>query len=173
MTVKFPNTRTPMAPAPPMRGFFAIGAEGISKAFNLGNMLRSAHAFGASFVFTIGAEPSLYEIRSTDTSDAPGHLPLYHHNTIDDLSLPVGCALVGVELLDDAVELPRFRHPLRAAYILGPENGSLSPEVQARCDHTIIIPTRFCLNVGIAGALVMYDRLLALGPYRETARTLP
>ena len=38
------------------RGYFAIGVEGISKAVNLGNLLRSAHAFGASFVFTIGAD---------------------------------------------------------------------------------------------------------------------
>ena len=41
---------------PPSRGYFAIGIEGISKAVNLGNLLRSAHAFGASFVFTIAAE---------------------------------------------------------------------------------------------------------------------
>ncbi|MEE8144119.1 MAG: TrmH family RNA methyltransferase, partial [Kiloniellales bacterium] len=34
-----------------MRGYFAIGVEGISKPMNLGNLLRSAHAFGASFFF--------------------------------------------------------------------------------------------------------------------------
>ena len=28
------------------RGFFAIGADGISKAMNLGNLIRSANAFG-------------------------------------------------------------------------------------------------------------------------------
>jgi hypothetical protein len=27
------------------------------------------------------------------------------------------------------------------------------------------IPTRFCVNVGLAGAIVMYDRLLAHGGY--------
>jgi tRNA G18 (ribose-2'-O)-methylase SpoU len=37
------------------RGYFTIGIEGASKAVNFGNLLRSAHAFGASFVFTIGA----------------------------------------------------------------------------------------------------------------------
>jgi hypothetical protein len=25
------------------------------------------------------------------------------------------------------------------------------------------IPTRFCINVGLAGALVMYDRVLSMG----------
>src|SRR3546814_8737917 len=34
-----------------MRGYFAIGAEGISKPMNLGSLMRSAHAFGASFFF--------------------------------------------------------------------------------------------------------------------------
>ena len=38
-----------------MRGYFSIGVEGISKGFNLGNLVRTAHAFGASSFFTIGA----------------------------------------------------------------------------------------------------------------------
>ena len=42
---------------PTPRGYFAIGVEGISKPVNLGNLPRSAHAFGASFVFTIAADP--------------------------------------------------------------------------------------------------------------------
>ena len=29
------------------------------------------------------------------------------------------------------------------------------------------IPTRFCLNLAVAGALVMYDRLLTLGRFGE------
>ena len=36
-----------------MRGYFGVGADGISKAMNLGNLLRIAHAFGASFFFTL------------------------------------------------------------------------------------------------------------------------
>ena len=30
-----------------MRGYFAIGVEGIGKEMNVGNLFRSAHAFGA------------------------------------------------------------------------------------------------------------------------------
>ena len=63
-------------PLPAARGYFAIGVEGLSKAVNLGNLLRSAHAFGASFVFTIGADDKAFELRS-DTSKASGHLPAY------------------------------------------------------------------------------------------------
>ena len=32
----------------------------------------------------------------------------------------------------------------------------------ARCDHIIQIPTRFSLNLAVAGALVLYDRLQML-----------
>ena len=38
-----------------MRGYFGVGVEGVSKPFNIGNLMRSAHAFGAGFVFTIAA----------------------------------------------------------------------------------------------------------------------
>ena len=75
-------------PLPPSaRGYFAIGIEGISKAVNLGNVLRSAHAFGASFVFTIGADEKAVEIYH-DTSKAWTHLPLYHWRSLAELKLP-------------------------------------------------------------------------------------
>ena len=92
-------------------------------------------------------------------------MPYYPFETLDNLLLPKGCALVGVELTDDAVELPRFKHPQAAAYVLGRERGSLSPELTAKCAHVVKIPTKFCINVGLAGALVMYDRVLSLGGY--------
>jgi tRNA G18 (ribose-2'-O)-methylase SpoU len=146
------------------RGYFAIGVEGVSKAVNLGNLLRSAHAFGASFVFTIGADARAMDTIA-DTSRAPAHLPLYHWPSLAELRLPRGCRLVGVELLDEAVDLPAFAHPLQAAYVLGRERGSLSPELVARCHHIIRIPTAFSLNLATAGAIVMYDRLRSSGRY--------
>ncbi len=162
------------------RGYFAIGVEGISKPMNLGNLLRSAHAFGASFFFTIAPTFRAHEVKLSDTSDAAKHLPLYTYAKVEELSLPRGCALVGVELLPEAVELPSFRHPSAAAYVLGPERGSLSPELSARCDFVVHIPTKFCVNLGIAGAIVMYDRMVSLGGHprrpvnpRAPAEALP
>jgi hypothetical protein len=32
----------------------------------------------------------------------------------------------------------------------------------AHCAHVVKIPTRFSINVGMAGAIVMYDRLISL-----------
>jgi len=147
-----------------MRGYFGIGAEGISKPMNLGNLIRSAHAFGASFVFLIDAHYTVASALS-DTSQAETQLPLYRFATVSELVLPGRCQLIGVELLDEAVELPSFRHPLNAAYAFGPERSSLSPALVARCDHVVRIPTRFCINLAAAGAIVMYDRMLSLGRF--------
>ncbi len=143
-----------------MRGYFGIGVEGINKPFNVGNLFRTAHAFDASFVFTVAATYRRSELGQSDTSDTLANLPFYTFPSVAEMMLPKGCALVGVELLDDAAQLPSFTHPKRAAYVMGPEKNSLSPAILARCDHVLKIPTRFCLNVGIAGALVMYDRML-------------
>jgi tRNA(Leu) C34 or U34 (ribose-2'-O)-methylase TrmL len=74
---------------------------------------------------------------------------------------------VGVEITDDAVELPRFRHPTRAAYVFGAERFSLSPEVLAACEFVVKIPTRFSINVGMAGAIVLYDRMLTMGGFGD------
>jgi tRNA G18 (ribose-2'-O)-methylase SpoU len=154
-----------------MRGYFAIGAERISKPMNLGNLLRSAHAFGAKFFFTIGAHPKAFEARS-DTSKAVFHMPVYHWATANEMALPLKCKLVGVELIEDAIDLPAFRHPLHAAYVLGPELGMLSNELLSRCDHVIKIPSAFCINVAMAGAIVMYDRIRSLGTFPNRGEAL-
>lgn len=160
------TSAVPASWPPKSRGYFAIGAERSSKALNLGNLLRSAHAFGASFTFTIGAQYQALEARA-DTSKGHWHLPHYNWAAPDDMILPKGCKLVGIELLDEAVALPSFRHPLQAAYVLGPERGSLSDALLARCDFTVKIPTSFCVNVAMAGAIVMYDRVKSLAPFAE------
>ena len=150
-----------------MRGYFSVGCEGISKGFNLGNLVRTSHAFGASSFFTINSTLRYADIKATDTSHADIHMPFYAYDNLDQFILPKDCALVGIELMEDAVDLPSFRHPLRAAYVLGPEKSSLSPALVARCDHIVKIPMKFCVNVGVAGALVIYDRMISLGHYAE------
>ncbi len=148
-----------------MRGYFGVGVEGVSKAMNVGSLFRSAHAFDASFVFTLSACYTKLEGKRADTSNALGHVPFYEFPSLDAMVLPNNCSLVGIELTDDAVELPSFHHPQQAAYILGPERGSLSPATLERCDFTIKIPTKFCINVGLAGAIVLYDRSISTGRF--------
>ena len=113
-----------------MKGYFGIGVDGVSKAMNVGTLFRTAHAFGAGFVFTVNAQYKQREGKLADTSDTPGSVPTYHFETAEALSLPEGCVLVGIEISADAVELPSFRHPRQAAYILGSEREGLFPQTK-------------------------------------------
>jgi hypothetical protein len=36
-----------------------------------------------------------------------------------------------------------------------------------RCTHVVRIPTRFALNLAVAGALVLYDRLIQHGRFAD------
>lgn len=144
-----------------VRGYFGIGVDRIDKLMNVGALLRTAHAFGASFFFTVSSRLKAAEVRKADTSKGTANLPVYEYANADELKLPRHCKLIGIELTDDAIALPSFYHPPSAAYVLGPEWGSLSPEITARCHQIVKIPTKFCVNVSVAGAIVMYDRLLA------------
>ena len=149
------------------RGYFGIGVEGVSKSANVGALLRTAHAFDAAFCFIVGAGFDARAGQLADTAATPEHVPLWRFSDIDTLRLPQHCVLVGVELLDDATELPSFRHPVNAAYVLGPERSGLSPAMLQRCRHVVKIPTRFSLNLAVVGALVLYDRLLQHGQFAE------
>ena len=149
-----------------MRGYFGVGIEGDSKPMNLGNLVRIAHAFDASFFFSIAPRLKLSDANS-DTSIAQGALPFYSFPHPDDFRLPLGCRLVGVEITDEAIELPRFRHPACAAYVFGAERYSLSPQMLAVCEFVVKIPTRFSINVGMAGAIVLYDRMMTQRGFGE------
>ena len=94
-----------------MRGFFGIGVERISKPMNVGNLFRSAHAFGADFVFAIAPAVDLRELYKSDTSQTAKHVPLYQYDDVEGLKLPHGSQLVGVDLLDQAIDLPSFYPP--------------------------------------------------------------
>ena len=148
-----------------MRGYSALGVEGISKPKNAGALLRTANAFDAAFSFIVGKAISQKDLHHADTSKAIAQMPLYMFDSPRTLALPEGCQLVGIELTDDAVLLPSFKHPRAAAYILGSERLGLSDEMLQLCDHVVKIPTRFSLNLAVAGALVLYDRLQSLGRF--------
>jgi len=163
---RVPTTREPTT-GPRSRGYFGIGVEGVSKSENVGALLRTAHAFGAAFCFSVGPGWDARAARHADTAETPTHVPFWRFPDLAALDLPQGCVLVGIELLDDAIDLPSFRHPLNAAYVLGPERAGLSPALLARCRHVVRIPTRFALNLAVAGALVLYDRLLQHGRFAE------
>ena len=140
------------------RGYYGIGIYHPKHECNQGTLWRSAYAFGAAFVFTVGPR---FTKQSSDTTAAWRHTPMLCFATIDDLAshLPHSCPLVGVELDERALSLPTYSHLTRCAYLLGAEDGGLPPGVRDRCASLLQIPSAAtCLNVSTAGAIVMYDR---------------
>ena len=110
-----------MSEPKPLRGYFGIGVEGISKPMNLGAVLRTAHAFRASFAFAIQPALDVQELLQSDTSIAIENMPVQVYPDLARFALPMGCRLIGVEITEDAVDLPSFKHPTAAAYVLGAE----------------------------------------------------
>lgn len=139
------------------RGYFGIGIERGKTSANIGTLWRSAHIFGAAFIFTIGHR---YKKQPSDTMFTSRHIPLWSYETFADFyaHMPHDCRLIGVELDDRAVALDNFSHPERCIYLLGAEDHGLSREARERCHQLVQLPGDFCLNVSVAGSIVLYDR---------------
>jgi tRNA G18 (ribose-2'-O)-methylase SpoU len=146
----------------PRNGFFGIGIYHTKTVENIGTLWRSAHIYGASFVFTVGRR---YREQASDTPKTIYSTPLYHYDTVEDLvaNLPWSAPLVGVDLTEDAVELDLFQHPARAVYLLGAEDHGLPEDVLAQVHHKVVIPTPRAVphNVAVAGSVVMHDRYVS------------
>lgn len=71
---------------------------------------------------------------------------------------PRGTVPVAVELRPQAEMLNRFVHPENAVYVFGPEDGSIPKAVVRHCHRFVVIPTRHCLNLAMAVAVVLYSR---------------
>lgn len=143
-----------------MRGFFGIGVYLPMNGVNIGTLWRSAHVFGASFIFTVGKR---YKKQHSDTMATPRHVPLYNYLTYQDFkdNIPNGTRLVCVENQGATSYLHHFVHPQQAVYLLGAEDEGLPKKI---LDKNMVIqiksPLDFCLNVATAGSIVMYDRFI-------------
>lgn len=140
------------------QGYFGVGIYHGKTQVNIGTLWRSAHAMGANFLFTIGRR---YQEQASDTTKARRHVPLFEYRTFDEFyeNLPYDCRLVAVELDERSTPLPQFHHPERAVYLLGAEDHGLPPAILNRCHCAVVIPGEYCLNVAVAGSIVLYDRL--------------
>ena len=141
-----------------MRGYFGIGIYHTKNILNVGTLWRSASNLGADFIFTVGRR---YKQQSSDTVKAFKHIPLFHYVDLEDMyaHIPHDCLLVGVEQHPSAILLKNFSHPERCIYLLGAEDNGLSTTVMQRCHCLVEIPSNHCMNVAVAGGIVMYDRV--------------
>ena len=138
-----------------MRGYFGIGVFNSKYPQNIGTLYRSALAYEADFIYTIG---SRYKNQCTDTCKAKKHIPLFSFDSFVDLfgHLPDGCKLVGIEIDDRATPLKDFAHPVQSCYILGAEDTGLSELVRQNCDAIVQLPGKICLNVAVADVNIFH-----------------
>jgi len=151
------NREVPVGPIRDKRGYYGIGIEGSKYPCNVGTLWRTAMNFGADFLFTVGAR---YHRDATDTPDATGHMPLLSWPDIGHFkdNISQRAVVIGIEIRENSENLVGFRHPECAVYLLGSENKGLGEEALSICERVIEVPTYHCMNVAVAGAVVMYDR---------------
>jgi tRNA (guanosine-2'-O-)-methyltransferase len=138
------------------RGYCGIGIYNTKCPANIGTLWRTAHSLEVDFIFTIG---SRYKHDKLDTSKAPKHLPLFQFDSFHNfkLSIPIA-SLVAVELNNKSRPLKNFIHPERAIYLLGAEDTGIPDNILNDCDSIVQLPGNYCLNVAVAGSIVLYDR---------------
>lgn len=139
------------------RGYVGIGVYGVKYEANVGTLVRTAHAMGGTFVFTVG---SRYESQPSAVGQ-DRHIPILHFDSVDalDEAMPDDARLTCVELAPGSSPLHTFSHPERAVYLLGAEDHGLPADV-LEAYPVVEIPCEWCLNVATAGSLVLYDRLV-------------
>ena len=138
------------------RGYFAIGLVSPKTNSNIGSVLRAAGIYNAAFVATTG---NRYRKSLTDTMKQFRHMPLLHN--VDNLKniIPYNCVPVAVDLISDAIPLPEYKHPERAFYIFGPEDGTLGKNITSWCRDKVYVPTKYCMNLAATVNVILYDRI--------------
>lgn len=139
-----------------MRGYAAIGLDHPKSAVNVGAALRAAGAYGAVFVAASGKR---FGPGPTDTMKRYKHLPFLRLDDVFDC-LPYDCVPVAVDLVENAVQLPTYKHPERAYYIFGAEDATLGARVLSRCRDTVYVPTNGCMNLAATVNVILYDRMV-------------
>jgi len=139
-------------------GYFGIGIYHGKNSINIGTLWRTANIFGAAFLFTIGRR---YKQQSSDTMKTTNTIPLFEYDDFDSFKkrLPKYCRLIAVEITEPARDITSYIHPSQAAYILGAEDMGIPDDVLNKCHDIVKIPGDSCLNVSVAGSIVLYDRI--------------
>jgi len=140
------------------KSYACIGLQNPKSPENVGSVMRAAGCYGANSVFYTGTRYDTAKPFYTDTQKIYEELPLIG---VEDLKkiIPVGCVPVAVDLIEGAKPLPSYKHPARAFYIFGPEDGTLKKDITDFCSETIYVPTSGCMNLAAAVNVILYDRL--------------
>ncbi|GAL06670.1 RNA methyltransferase [Photobacterium aphoticum] len=140
------------------KGYSCVGLFNPKTPENVGSVMRAAGCYGVNSVFYTGTRYDLAMKFCTDTKNIVGDIPLIG---VEDLKkiIPHDCVPVAVDLIEGAKPLPEYKHPKRAFYIFGPEDGTLKKDITEFCRETIYVPTKGCMNLAAAVNVILYDRM--------------
>jgi len=138
------------------RGFSAIGLVRPKHVDNVGHIMRAAYVYDVAMVAIQGDRTPVTSY--IDTPKAYRHLPVVRGDDLRSM-IPYDAVPVAVDLVEGAVELPAYQHPVRAFYVFGPEDGTLGGDVLNWCRDRVLVPTRGCMNLAATVNVVLYDRM--------------
>ena len=150
---------------------FAIAAWEISKEHNVGTLVRTAHAAAASEVILLGERE--WNVAAAKTSEDFTEIVQLDAD-VDAFRAHLGARgwnLVAVELAEGSVNLFDAAYPERPCFLLGAELGGVPEALLDDAALVVQIPQWGlvpCLNLAVAGSIVVYDHLTKL----ETAGAL-
>lgn len=135
-----------------------IGLTNPKSATNVGAIMRAAGCFSVDAVLYTGTRYDRSVKLNTDTKKIAASTPLTKvesllEQTTDDMQV------ICIELVEGATPLPTFKHPDKALYIFGPEDGTIKQSVIDQADAVIYIPTTGCMNLAATVNVLLYDRL--------------
>jgi tRNA(Leu) C34 or U34 (ribose-2'-O)-methylase TrmL len=141
----------------------SIGLVNPKSPDNVSSVMRSAGNFRVDSVYYTGKRYPRALMRNPDIPDmrrkVGQEIPLFEADCLLDTA-PAKMTRVCVELVENAVALPEFRHPEQAFYIFGPEDGTISQALIDSADAVVYVPTVGCMNLAATVNVLLYDRLI-------------
>jgi TrmH family RNA methyltransferase len=136
---------------------------GVQDPGNLGTLMRSAAAFGASAVCTLPETVSPFNPKAARSSaGAIFHLPVLAGLSVNELLHRLRAARVRIAAADRRSPTPLCQADLRGplAIMVGREASGLPPEIAREASLLLSIPIRpgmDSVNVAIAGSVFLYE----------------
>lgn len=134
-----------------------VGLVNPKSPLNVGSAMRACGVYGATQMVYTGDRYQNAKKFVTDPQEHHRRTPLTH---VADLRqyVPLGCVPVAVEYIVAAKPLHSYKHPERAFYVFGPEDGSIGSDMLDFCRDVVYIPTNGCMNLAATVNVVLYDR---------------
>ena len=142
----------------------AIAGWNTSKEHNVGTLVRTAHAVAAQEVVLVGDREWNIEAAKT-AQDFTDVTILEDETAFLDHVRNRNWSLVAVELDDRAVSLFEAEYPQNPCFLLGAERDGLPQSLIDAAEVVVQIPQWGlvpCLNLAVAGSIVMYVYLAKL-----------